>query len=84
MCIENFVFCWQRDVFNTKDWQDGLRALLPNINISFGAAQSANNPLSTHNSLHSQQQQKSKPSSVSLIIEFDRKVNYNDSVITIL
>ncbi|XP_064634367.1 CCR4-NOT transcription complex subunit 4-like isoform X2 [Lineus longissimus] len=25
------------DVFNTKDWQEGLRALLPNINISFGA-----------------------------------------------
>ncbi|XP_061177485.1 CCR4-NOT transcription complex subunit 4-like isoform X2 [Saccostrea echinata] len=27
----------QNDVFSTKDWQDGLRALLPNINISFGA-----------------------------------------------
>ncbi|XP_060068321.1 CCR4-NOT transcription complex subunit 4-like isoform X1 [Ylistrum balloti] len=49
----------QRDVFNTKDWQDGLRALLPNINISFGATQQANNPMSTHTSLHSQQQQKS-------------------------
>ncbi|KAL4225087.1 CCR4-NOT transcription complex subunit 4 [Mactra antiquata] len=24
---------------NVKDWQDGLRALLPNINISFGAPQ---------------------------------------------
>ena len=29
-------FLFQNDAFNTKDWQDGLRALLPNINISFG------------------------------------------------
>ncbi|XP_064601615.1 CCR4-NOT transcription complex subunit 4-like isoform X2 [Liolophura sinensis] len=28
----------QQDAFNMKDWQDGLRALLPNINISFGGA----------------------------------------------
>jgi len=44
-------------VFNTKDWQDGLRALLPNINISFGGSQ-GNNPMSMGrpNNLHSQQQ----------------------------
>jgi len=28
------------DGFGNKDWQDGLRALLPNVNVSFGA----NNP----------------------------------------
>ncbi|KAK3585448.1 hypothetical protein CHS0354_020169 [Potamilus streckersoni] len=27
----------RNDVVNLKDWQEGLRALLPNINISFGA-----------------------------------------------
>lgn len=31
------IIIFQNDVFSTKDWQDGLRALLPNINISFGA-----------------------------------------------
>jgi len=25
------------DGFNMKDWQDGLRALLPNVNVSFGS-----------------------------------------------
>jgi hypothetical protein len=35
------------DSYN-KDWQDGLRALLPNINISFGASpQSSANSQST-------------------------------------
>lgn len=37
----------QNDVFSTKDWQDGLRALLPNINISFGAPPS--NPATKSN-----------------------------------
>ena len=38
------------DSYN-KDWQDGLRALLPNINISFGASpqSSANSQKSTQN-----------------------------------
>lgn len=26
----------QHDGLNSKDWQDGLRALLPNVNVSFG------------------------------------------------
>jgi hypothetical protein len=42
------------DSYN-KDWQDGLRALLPNINISFGASpqSSANSQKSTQNSKYS-------------------------------
>lgn len=47
---------FQNDVFSTKDWQDGLRALLPNINISFGAPPS--NPATKSN----HQPQKSKSS----------------------
>jgi len=27
------------DGFSSKDWQDGLRALLPNVNVSFGGGQ---------------------------------------------
>lgn len=47
----------QPDCFNTKDWQDGLRALLPNINISFGSQQ--NTPPDTRpNTTHLQHQQK--------------------------
>lgn len=52
------------DVFNTKDWQDGLRALLPNINISFGTPQTASTAsnenrqiLSRSPQQHQQQQQ---------------------------
>ncbi|XP_061177492.1 CCR4-NOT transcription complex subunit 4-like isoform X3 [Saccostrea echinata] len=47
----------QNDVFSTKDWQDGLRALLPNINISFGApptnpaTKSNHQPQKTNNGL---------------------------------
>ncbi|XP_073423621.1 CCR4-NOT transcription complex subunit 4 isoform X2 [Dendrobates tinctorius] len=29
---------------NVKEWQDGLRALLPNININFGGLQNASSP----------------------------------------
>lgn len=36
---------YEPDVFNMRDWQDGLRALLPNINVSFG------NPVTTPVSL---------------------------------
>lgn len=39
----------QNDVFNVKDWQDGLRALLPNINISFGAPQNDTRTNTQHN-----------------------------------
>ncbi|XP_045176750.2 CCR4-NOT transcription complex subunit 4-like isoform X2 [Mercenaria mercenaria] len=39
----------QNDVFNVKDWQDGLRALLPNINISFGAPQNDIRTNTQHN-----------------------------------
>merc|ERR1719319_1010095 len=38
------------DGFSMKDWQDGLRALLPNVNVSFGNGQQPHNN-------HSQQQQ---------------------------
>lgn len=41
-----------------KDWQDGLRALLPNINISFGApphlGSNSGMPGTQPNSTHSQ------------------------------
>ena len=43
--IKYVLFFQNHDVFNTKDWQDGLRALLPNINISFGAANHSNQSL---------------------------------------
>ena len=33
---------------SVKDWQDGLRALLPNINISFGAVQPSQQPPLLH------------------------------------
>lgn len=46
---------FQHDSFHMKDLQDGLRALLPNINISFGA------PLHPQQ----QQQQQQQPSSSS-------------------
>ncbi|XP_052244481.1 CCR4-NOT transcription complex subunit 4-like isoform X2 [Dreissena polymorpha] len=39
----------QNDVFNVKDWQDGLRALLPNINISFGSPHNDTRTNSHHN-----------------------------------
>ncbi|XP_052799592.1 CCR4-NOT transcription complex subunit 4-like isoform X2 [Mya arenaria] len=39
----------QNDCYNVKDWQDGLRALLPNINISFGQPQSDTRPNTQHN-----------------------------------
>lgn len=48
----------QRDSFSMKDWQDGLRALLPNINISFGApphlGSNSGLPGTQPNSTHSQ------------------------------
>ncbi|KAK3103284.1 hypothetical protein FSP39_018178 [Pinctada imbricata] len=56
----------QNDVFSTKDWQDGLRALLPNINISFGGPPGGNlnslNHSSRMNPAHSQQQQQQQKS----------------------
>lgn len=42
----------QNDVYSMKDWQEGLRALLPNINISFGAP-----PQPSSNSSNSSQPQ---------------------------
>ena len=58
-------WCFQPDCFNTKDWQDGLRALLPNINISFGSQQ--NTPPDTRpNTTHLQHQQKSEWSVVKI------------------
>jgi len=32
-----------QDNFSSKDWQDGLRALLPNVNVSFGQGQGGAN-----------------------------------------
>ena len=49
------MFEFQNDVFNMKDWQDGLRALLPNINISFGTQQ-LNNVESRLNTQHNSTQ----------------------------
>lgn len=43
------IVIFQNDVFNVKDWQDGLRALLPNINISFGAPQNDTRTNAQHN-----------------------------------
>ncbi|OCT58147.1 hypothetical protein XELAEV_18002476mg [Xenopus laevis] len=33
---------------NMKEWQDGLKALLPNININFGGLSNASTPNATH------------------------------------
>lgn len=43
------IWLFQNDVFSVKDWQDGLRALLPNINISFGAPQTDTRTHTQHN-----------------------------------
>jgi len=53
--------------YASKDWQDGLRALLPNVNVSFGGNNSVGNPVGNntghfglqnmHQSNFSQQQQ---------------------------
>jgi len=34
-----------------KEWQDGLRALLPNINISFGGLPNASSPSNANHSV---------------------------------
>lgn len=51
--VVDFIF--QHPESYNKDWQDGLRALLPNINISFGASpqSNANSQKSTQNSKYS-------------------------------
>ncbi|XP_061495440.1 CCR4-NOT transcription complex subunit 4 isoform X1 [Rhineura floridana] len=36
---------------NMKEWQDGLRALLPNININFGGLPNATSPSNTNHSV---------------------------------
>ena len=60
MAAENLL---RNDKINypNKDWQDGFRALLPNINVSFGSL-----PANYHQNLQAnpsdQQQQKFPPS----------------------
>ena len=45
------------DTTHIKDWQEGLRALLPNINISFGAGQQQQQQQQQTTTLQTQQQQ---------------------------
>lgn len=49
----------QSDSFNMKDWQDGLRALLPNINISFGSQQQQQQQLDSRTQQHNNSQKSS-------------------------
>lgn len=44
----------QSEPADHKDWQDGLRALLPNINISFGANSANTNTLLAGHQAHLQ------------------------------
>ena len=46
----------QDNGFSSKDWQDGLRALLPNVNVSFGQGPSSS---AGHFGLQNMQQQPS-------------------------
>ncbi|KAL3841933.1 hypothetical protein ACJMK2_020015 [Sinanodonta woodiana] len=49
----------RNDVVNLKDWQEGLRALLPNINISFGAPPYSSTENTRRNTTHNGHNQKS-------------------------
>lgn len=46
----------QSNVYDMKDWQEGLRALLPNINISFGSQQTSVADTRPNTSQHTQHQ----------------------------